>query len=338
MPNRIISAAVHDLRRGAAGFDVTLSDHPLQITATVQRVIDELHDMYSRRSSKSHGRFSDDAANYPTEDHVREYFDGRDPAFLSLTSRLMTTLRLQAQRRPSASGGHVFFSHFEKDQKEFIMIAVVSDRLGARLTRNFDVQDVDHLDIDGFRFAGRINITAWQNGEQRCIGFLKGKGNVSEYFQEFLGCDSTVRERQDTGDLVLALKEFAEAQGLQAEVKERFLERAKLICERSSKARQELKFDAFANELTPDDPEALLRLLNDPDRALNDNFVPHRGALALLTKYKAKTAHWSIELDRQALSAGEIRFNAEDETLTITNLPNDLLEQLREDVVADAAA
>jgi nucleoid-associated protein len=336
LPNVIINAAVHDLQKGAAGFVVALAQNPLPINPTLQRVIDELYDLYSRRTSKSHGRFAVDEANYPAPIFLRAYL--LDSDFGVLTSELMNTLRLQAQRKTNATGGHVFFAHFERDAKQYLLVAIVNDKLGATLTRDLSVQDVKHLDMDGFRFAGRINLTGWMEGDARYIGFLKGKGDVSEYFREFLGCDATILERQDTADLVSALKHFAEAQGMDPAAKDDFLGRAKSICERASKQKQELEFQALANELMPAHPDVLLEVLTDPDRGLNDRFVPHRGALSPLVKFKAKTSLWSVEFEREALSGGNILFDEEENTLTILNLPPELSQQLRAEREVDAQA
>ncbi|TIL93073.1 MAG: hypothetical protein E5Y73_14895 [Mesorhizobium sp.] len=109
----------------------------------------------------------------------------------------MTTLTVQARRKPGATGGHVLFAHLEKDEQRFLLVAIINDKLGAALTKSFDIASVEHLDLDGFRFAGRINMTAWTNSADRYIGFLKGKRNVAEYFKEFLGCDSTVQDLED---------------------------------------------------------------------------------------------------------------------------------------------
>lgn len=223
----------------------------------------------------------------------------------------------------------MFFAHFERDAKQFLLAAIVNDKLGTILTQDLNVQDVKHLDMDGFRFAGRINLTGWLAGEPRYIGFLKGKGDVSEYFREFLGCDATILERQDTAELVSALKQFAEVQGMDAAAKDDFLGRAKSICERASRQKQELEFQALANELMPGAPELLLDTLTDPDRGLNDRFIPHRGALNPLVKFKAKTPLWSVEFEREALSGGNILFDEEENSLTIRNLPPELSNALR---------
>jgi len=336
--NRIINVAVHDLRKVAVGFEVFIGRDGLAVNATTQRVIDSLYDLYSRRTSKSHGRFSANEADYPTQTHLREYMQNEPGNFANLTAQLMTTLRLQAQRRPNAAGGHVFFAHFERDGRQYLLVVIVNDKLGVALTRDLDVRDVEHIDMDGFRFAGRINITAWANGETRYIGFLKGKGDVSEYFREFLGCDETVQERLDTAELVTALKAFADAHGMDGAAKDDFLGRAKVICERSAKRREELEFQALANELMPADPESLLNVLADPDRGLNDRFIPHRGALGSLVKFKARTPLWSVEFEREAITGGDILYDPVENALTIRNLPPELSQQLRAERDGDAQA
>lgn len=335
MPNNIINVAVHDLRKAEDGFDIVLGRDELPINATTQRVVDDLHELYSRRSSKSHGRFSDNDDDYPTQGHLRAYVEAEPGDFADLTSKLMTTLQIQARRRPNAAGGHVFFAHFEREGRQFLLVSIVNDKLGAALTRDLDVRDVRHLDMEGFRFAGRINMTGWAAGDQRYIGFLRGKGDVADYFKEFLGCDTTIQDRQDTAELVTALKRFADDQGMDGPAKDDFLGRAKTICERSAKNREELEFAALANELIPANPALLLDVLTDPDRALNDRFVPNRRALGSLVKFKAKTPLWSVEFEREALTGGNIVYDAADDSLTIRGLPAELSAQLRAEAAVD---
>src|SRR3546814_235932 len=172
-----------------------------------------------------------------------------------------------------------------------------------------DVRDVRHLDLDGFRFAGRINLTAWAIGDERYISFLKGKGDVSEYFRHFLGCDSVVQDRVDTSNLVAALKEFvAEAKMAEKEGNE-FLGRAKAICERASRAREEIEFDALANELMPKDPKKLADHLAHTDRGLSDRFVPDRRALASLVRIRGGTRSEERRVGKECVSTCRSRWS-----------------------------
>jgi nucleoid-associated protein len=152
----------------------------------------------------------------------------------------------------------------------------------------------------------------------------------------FLGCDNTVQVRQDTTDLVQALKSYADDEGMVGEARDEFLGKAKAICDRASRNREEIEFEALANELAPKEPQALLSLLSDPERKLNDRFIPDRRALSSLVKFKGKTALWSVEFERDALSGGKVRYDASENTLTLLDLPDDLTAQLRNELVRDA--
>lgn len=333
--NIIRHVIIHDLRKNGAGFDVVAGADGRAVTATVQRVVDELHNLYSRRASKAHGKFSADQDNYPVQRFLREFVDGGSVAFHDLTLRMMNTLATQAARKTAATGGHVFFASFDRDGRTFLMVAIVNDKLGATLTHALELQDAQHLDLDGFRFAGRINITGWLAAEERYIGFLKGKGDVAEYFKEFLGCDTTVQDRVDTGALVKVVKDFATSQGMDEQERDRFLHKAKTICDELAKRREPISFQAFANELHPNAPEELVELLADPELQLSDGFVPDRRALSSLVKFKARTRLWSVEFDRQAMTEGMVQFNDEDATLTLRGLPQELVEALRADGTDD---
>lgn len=333
MPSTIFHVAIHDLRRkGENDFEFVVGKTDLKRGTTVSRVVDELHRLYARRASKSHGKFSTDKDNFPTQTFLRTYLDGGSKDFKTLTTSLMTTLVAQARRKPGATGGHVFFVHFEDDAKQFVMIAIVNDKLGAAITHDYDVSDVTTLDLDGFRFAGRINLTAWANAEERYVGFLKGKGDVAEYFKEFLGCDTTVQDRLDTQSLVAALKDFADSQKMIGADKDEFLTRAKSICDSSAKKREELSLSAFSNELFPKEPDLLLSVLTEDKRKINDGFIPDRRALATLVRFKARTPLWSIEFEREAITQGKVRYNPKANSLTLTDIPADLAEELRAQV------
>ncbi len=333
--NEIIALAIHDLERRDGAFTVTLADRQLAPSPTTQRVVDDLYDLYNRKASKSHGKFTE-AEGYPTEGQIRDYVAADEPDFLALTSRLMDTLSRQATRRAASTGGHVFFAQFRRDARSYLLVAIVTDKLSATLTANLDMEDVQHLDLDGFRFAGRINLTGWAANEDRYISFLKGKGDVSDYFKEFLGCDSVVQDRKDTTDLVHALKEFTVSTRMADADAADFLARAKAICERSGRAREELEFAALANELVPQDPQTLVDHLADGDRRLNDRFVPNLPALKALVRFKAKTRQWSVEFDREALNGGGVRFDPAANSLTLFDIPAELAAELRDQGLAGA--
>ena len=335
MSNNIVSAVVHDLDKGKSGFTVRLAERPLTISRTAQRVIDTLHDLYGRRGSKSHGAFAANDVDFPTQNHLKTFVDSGSEDFAGLTSAMMETLRVQASKRGAAQGGHVFFAHFTRGASHFLLVAIITDKIGAALTRDLGVQDVKHLDIDGFRFAGRVGISGWLAGETRYISFLKGKGDVADYFRDFLGCDASIQERDDTRRLIEALKKFTADQKMRPAEREDFLKKAKEICQRHAKDRQELSLSALANELTPTDPGPLNDVLADTDLSLNDQFVPHAQTLRALTRIKAATKNWTLDFDRDAINSGQIVYDKDARSLLITELPSEMVHELEDEFTYD---
>jgi nucleoid-associated protein len=330
MIDNIVSVAVHDLRKDSGATKATVEFGPdkLPVKGTVTRVVNELHTQYGRKVSKAHGKFSSNIVDYPSQGFISEFHDGEYKDFRTLTHELMTTLSVKAGAKASATGGHVLFAHFEHDKQTFLMVAIITDRLGAQLTKALRLEDVQHLDLDGFRYAGRVNISAWKDGADRYIGFLKGSGDVARYFEEFLGCEVATQQREDTARLINALESFAAEPHASIKNAGEFLQKAHDILARSSAERRELDFATFTNELLPESVEDLREHLADPKKSLSDGFVPDRREFSQLVSVKAKTKNWSVEFSRKAVATGEILYNAERKTLTLKNLPPELVGEL----------
>jgi nucleoid-associated protein len=328
----IISVAIHHLEKGGAGtYQVHAGNGSLAVGNTAKRLIDELHRLYARRPSKAYGRFSIDTINFPTSLRLGDYIGGKTN-FEETTLALMDTLAKEASGRPASEGGHVFFAHFSRDEVQYILVAIVNDKISAALTANADLEDVKHLDVDGYRFAGRVNLDGWAANEERYLSFLKGKGAVSEYFKAFLGCDTTVLARVETTNLVQALKRFAETRSLKPNERADFMARAMNVCTRDAKADKPINIATLANELHPEDPEALIEVLADPDRGISDGFVADRRALKGLVEFKVKTADWAVEFDRKALHEGKVRFDPTENSITLLEVPDHIRRELREEI------
>ncbi|MGO8595598.1 nucleoid-associated protein [Rhizobium ruizarguesonis] len=330
MIDRIIDVAVHDLKKeaGSTSCSIVFGHDKLPLNKTVVRVVNELDRLYGKRASKAHGKFASDPINFPAQTFIKDFYDESFQNFANLTRKLIATLSVKAGSISSAVGGHVLFAHFEHDKQSFLMVAVVTDKLGALLTNKLDMQDVEHLDLDGFRYAGRVNITGWQSGSDRYIGFLKGTGDVAKYFEQFLGCDVAIDENDDTERLIEALKDFAVAQKDKVPDVEGFLQKAHDMCADLIKGQKEINFNAFSNEILPSDPDVLKEHLGTHSLNLSDGFIPDKRPLANLIRIKAKTKLWSIEFSRTAIAQGAMSYDDKKKTVTLHDLPDHMVQEL----------
>lgn len=331
LANKIVSVVVHDLVRIEGIFSIDPRTEQLKVTATVQRLVDALSDSYAKRPGKSHGRFEDDEDNYPVKKYVRKHFVTKEINFLELTVSMMDTLSAKAAKT-AATGGHVFICHIKRDKKDYLYVAILTEELGAALTKDKDLKDSFYLDINGFRFAGRVDLTSWTDGTERYLSFIKGRkqDKVSEYFKAFLGCNNNIIAATESNTLIAGLENFATSQNLTDAQRDAFFNKAHGICLDLANNDEPLHTETFANELWPEEPALLVAALSDPELKFTEGFVPDKRVLRRLVKFSGKTAQWKLEFTRAAIQEKHITFN-EDETLTINNLPEELLIRLRKE-------
>lgn len=335
--NEIISVIVHSLNRSDDGFVLDDRKEVLEVGDTVQRLIDQLARIYAAKTGKSHGRFEENTDNYPVSKFLTSYCVDKEIDFVQSTYQMAENL-MKSAKTTASPGGHVFFAHFKRalDQSEYLIVAILNDELGAALSKTKDVVDALHLDIKGFRLAGRVNITAWQAGSDNYLSFIKGRGQdkVSEFFKLFLGCNNSVAAIIETQKLRTALENFAVEQGLDEAQREELFQNAYSVCKRYADNDTEFELEPFANEVWPEEPATLTDFFENSGLDISDGFVPDKRSLKGFVKFSGGTKNWRIVFDRAALS-GEISFDPETEELTIKKLPDDLLARLRNEVSQD---
>lgn len=338
LENEIMNVIVHSLNKVDGGFVIDGRDEVLEVGETIQRLIDQLAKIYAAKTGKSHGRFEDDVDNYPVSRYLEAYYTVGDSNFVATTLHMTENLKMSAQGTAS-TGGHVFFAHFKRaaDQSHYLIVAILNDELGAALNKSKEVVDALHLDIKGFRLAGRVNLTTWADGGDKYLSFIKGRGQdkVSEFFKLFLGCNNSVAAVLETQKLSTALESFALSKEMDEESREEFLQNAYTVCKRYADKDTPFELEAFANELWPDAPQELSDSFEASGLDISDGFIPDKRSLRSLVKFSGATKNWRIMFDRAALSNDEIEFNIETETLVIKKLPEELLARLRVEVSQD---
>ncbi len=332
---RVLNAVVHDLLKLEGGaFKVDCAEAELNVTPTVSKVVSRLVSEYAKRSGKAHGQFEADEINFPVQQFVRRFHQNKAIDFMALTASMMDTLQTRASRT-AAGGGHVVFAHIHHDRTYQLLVSIVNEEWGAALSENMEFSDTAILDLKGFRFAGRIDLTEWQNGGDKYISFLKGRSNeVSGYFKNFLGCDSSITDATETRTLKIALETFAEESRLEEKQRTDFFNKAFDICSLLAKAGDPIDLQTFANELWPSNPPALMQILGRAELKLSDGFVPDKRSLKTFVQFAGKAKGWEVKFARNAILEGEVVFN-DDESLTLNNVPPELKERLRRELRED---
>lgn len=297
------------------------------IQDATRKLIEDLNEKYKGRAGKGYGKFEDDRDSYPMGNIATDYFVDRNKDFYNTSLRMISHLASRATDEKLSTGGYVVISHFQIENVEYLLVAIVTSTTGTTV-KDFDVINSEYLDIAKLRVAGRIDLTAWASGKERYISFLKGQNNVATYFKKFLGCNDILIAKRETEKLRDALREFASSQGLENEAKEDFLNRAHSQLKELNKSGTPFEPSAFANELWPAAPEELLTILADEEFQLSEGFVPDGNVIRELVSFKGKSKHWALKFDRAALSDGSVEYDKDNDRLILREIPDILREEL----------
>lgn len=343
----VLHVVAHNLikEKNTTKASTDLRQEELEITPLAQRLVDVLYTEYVRKASKSFGRFDGKEDHAPSQKYLRLYFKdtGQDDSlnFYDFSVKMMEALEEISKKVAPSTGGHVFFAHLRHDANDFLLIAVITDEQAIALTKAKDLEPVEHLNVRGFRFAGRVDLTAWVSGEERYVSFLKGTGDVADYFKSFLACDTAISALRDTQQLSIAVRSFAMSAELQGEKlteiqREEFFRKVDSRCREMSEAGEPLILETFANEMWPTSPAHFLETLTAAEYKLSDGFVPNKRGLVTLVKFRGKSTFWTLEFEREALSSKQVIFNEEDQSLRLYGLPEELIKRLKEEMDAEA--
>lgn len=328
----IMNCIVHKLVKHAheRHAEIELRDEELEVNPSVQRLVEHLHKLYSGRAGKGYGRFEGNGDEYPAQRYIRQHLAGEGD-FRELSNRLMGHLQARSSVEQLATGGFVLFVKLSTEENDYLLVAIVTEIVGTAITQGLEVVDSVHLDMSQLRVAGRVDLTAWQAGADRYISFLKSRGDIAMYFKLFLGCNDLVLALDESRKLVAGLEQFAAEQEMESGVRDEFLEQAHTFLTSLGKD-VPVSLEALSNHMWPDEPEILQAKLASEELGLSDGFVPDRRAIKGLVKFEGKSDHWKLLFDRRAIRAGHVRYNKETDAIVLTQIPDDLRQELLEEI------
>lgn len=292
-------------------------------TKTHSDFLNELNLAYKSRSGKGFGIFDKDRDrdSFSMPKLLEDYIKGKQ--FYELTERMMDILLSRMNTQRLSTGGTVFIVHYHEENQEYILIALLSGKT-SYATINWQIEASERLDIEHLKFAGRINLTAWQNNESRYISFLKGQGEIAGYFKKFLACDDALFAKAETKKLIDLLEEFCTEQKLDIEKKTEFLEQARDYLKHINQTEEPFELESFANKIWHQSPQTLKEKLANPDNGIADGFIPDKQTLGRLSTYTGKTSNWRLTFDNAAIANGDILL--ENGKIVITNPTEELIK------------
>ncbi len=299
--------------------------------AAAVRLVERLNTHYASRSGKGFGRFEEDEERFPLAGWLREWRIERATDFLALSRRIAAQVGVIADEEELEEGGYIVLALVREGPTDCLWLAVIGETVGTAVSGGLEPLDCPHLDLAALRGAGRIDLEGWQRGEDRYLGFLRGRGSSGAWFKRLLGCSDVIVALQETKKLVQTLGRFVDEQQLEPAARDAMLERAHTHLDALGESGTPVAFEALAREVCPERPAALDALLKAEETRIADGFVPNRRAIRPLVRFSASAEQWKLEFDRSGLHSGAVHYDPATDRLVLSGVPDYLKRMLAEE-------
>jgi len=324
---------------------LSLSNESISSSSGLERFLDDLNKAYNSKSNKVFGSFlaaihADDGKKNAIEELddsvdnmetlLKAYLQ-KQTNFVEYSHQAMALLKYYIEQASKATGGYVIFINYTLFGSDFILIAMLNNAPGISVDSSLEINNVDYLDISKLHLAARIDLTQWQEESEsgRYISMIRAREShkLSEYFRKFIGSDETIDSKHETSELLTAVNQFCDNNIVDDEKKSNFKHKAAEYCIEQADKGQNVVLKDFSNYAAEGAVDDFMNYVNSQQFDLKREISPNKAIIRRFNKLSGRNARVSITIDEEALGDSVI-FDADKETLTISDLPATLKAQL----------
>lgn len=291
---------------------------------TVKEFVEKLVKSFSSKNP-TYGEFQEDDRVYPFQKLVRDYRTSKD--FLSFSTEAMKLLEKEIQV-PKAKGGYVVFTHYERDQVEFL-ITIMLDK-SEQFTINdesLDISKLKTLDIDRLARANRINLKKWEDSQDLYLSFIKGTRDLSSYFQKFIGNTDLTSSKKNSENLKSAISKYMRVMDFTDDEKEEVNQKIGDYLLRQYTQRQDVELTAISAHIDSDKPAEFINFIQESEEfEVSGNYRLSRKAdFNMFHRAKITGNGFKVEFEKNLIKEGKVLRLGND--LIFKDLPKDQLDK-----------
>lgn len=308
-----------------------LSAELLPVNDAIENLLFDLNDAYNAKQGKVWGFFHGESGAYPLSGWLKSHLAG-STTFVEFTREAATHLCKLMEESNLSTGGHVVFAHYQQGMTDYLSIAMLQHADSVLVTPELQVTRSRHLDLSKIHLAARINLSEWKNNTQskQYISFLKGKNGrkISDYFQDFVGCQQGVDGAGETRTLLKAFTDFVESEDLPEDAAREKTATLVDYATAQVKVGEPVTLQELSELLDEDRPQNFAQFISKGDYELSAEIPADKRVINSFRRFTGRAEGLSISFE-QHLLGDRVEFDREANALTIRNLPTALSDQLK---------
>ena len=325
----------HQIKKKAHETKAVLQLRETMLSATTAVAVDLFDQLRTSFTSgnPSAGAFLTTGATVPRFQQVltRYLKADTDAAFVKFTQDALAILRDEMVQQQASTGGYVVFAEYDADNTKFLFAALLNTKAKPNFDEKLNLISSPMLDLDHLRHGARVRFDKLADNQDGVVQFISRKAEgASDYFFNFLGCTEIVRSDVQGRNLHSALEKWAADQNLNEDQRYQLMQGTYTYWQDCRNHGRPMTLTGIANSLTPQDPAPLLtHLANETNELAGEFSAPAPSVMKTFIKFAFSKGGLKLEFDR---SRWRNEIKVKGNTVTITNVPKELIEALTEEL------
>ncbi|NQD57650.1 nucleoid-associated protein YejK [Pseudomonas sp. CM25] len=313
-----------------------LASSELPDSGAIDNLLFEVNGTYNAKAGKGWGFFQPVSGAYPFSGWLTKAMID-EMAFIDFTRTSAEHLTKLMEESNLSVGGHVLFALYTQGMTDYLMIAILQQVDTVAVARDLTVATSRQLDARTLHFAARINLSEWKHNphSRQYVSFIKPKGGrkSTAYFRDFIGAQEGVDAPGETRTLLKAFTDFVKAEDLPSEAASEKSQNLVAYAQAQGKLGEPISLDELSEVLDEDRPKTFADFIRAGDYGISESFAADKRTLTQYRRYTGRAEGMSISFEAHLLGE-RVEFDPASASLTINNLPTQLMSQLNRAIEA----
>ena len=328
----LTNLVIHRISKTAGNTKSILKLATEEITVGVPEIkfIADIRESFNKKSVPTHGVFDDTPYN-GFQEAIKHYKDGKID-FMQFSTDSMDYYKRVIETSAPATGGFMIFADFkitDKNDERYILIFSIDNKRGYNLSDALSIQEIKNLNLNKMDLASIINITRWElsadlaNEIKTYLTFIRGKKNLSDYFQNFIGCADKTTASASSTLLLDAINSYIAEKGIEEKTAKVIKNKIFDYCKGCNKEKKEILLSQISFRFDEENPDDFFIYATDEKNG-NSEVVKYDSSILRTLKYiDYQSEDFTLKFNKKLLGS-TIKVNKDKTVITISNLPEEL--------------
>lgn len=313
--------------------DSKLSDRLLSLGGKEISFLKTVLEAYHKKANPTFGEFGTEREEF--QDLLRTLLSETMAIdinhFLDFSRNAASLYKSDLEKVKKATGGNLVFVLFLQGGHYYLMVFTMNNKNGYAIDDDtLALKDVKSLDISMLDTAAKIDISMWikrDDGGKSYLSFVGGNKDLSKYFQSYIGCKDTSTNTLSSKRLVTALDDYLKEKTIPHNKRILIKNNVFDYCQKKSKESVPITLQAISSIVNKEEPNAFLEFASTEKYQVGECIKYDSSKLKKLKYVDYRSDEFTLIFSTAKIN-DTIVYNRDKKILTISNLPQPLIDEL----------